>query len=161
MLHANAEQAKQGATFNARRTPKTARQVVISLIEENPQLPREQLFVKFQKIIDSDFSLSLRESVDWYFFTNMYTYAETNHSRSSGAERAARQERIVEKVASVKAQIELLFLPMPNGKAMRHCTGREMEGFGKAYVRIAKRVGSKTVGEVLNEDEVRGLMTPV
>ncbi len=160
MLHANTEQAKKGATFNARRTPKTARQVVISLVEDNPQLSRDELFAKFQKIIDVDVSLTLRESVDWYFFTNMYTYAETSHSRS-GAERAAREARVIEKAASVKAQIELLFLPMPNGKIMRYCTGREMGGFGKAYARIAKRVGAKTVGEVLNEDEVRGLMTPV
>ena len=55
-------------------------------------------------------------------------------------------------------QIALLFLTMPNGKAMRYCTGTEMKDFGKSYERIAKRVGSKTVGEVLNEDEVQRLM---
>lgn len=68
---------------------------------------------------------------------------------------AAHVDRSLEAVTKVL----LLNLEMPNGKRMRYCSGAEMAKFGKAYGRIAKKVGStKMVGSVLNEKEVRALM---
>jgi hypothetical protein len=65
----------------------------------------------------------------------------------------------VVKAAAAKArQTILLDLVMPNGKAMRFCTGDEMAKFGTAYSIIAERVGSVLVGEILVESEVRGLL---
>jgi len=53
----------------------------------------------------------------------------------------------------------LLDLIMPNGQAMRYCTGGEMVGFGKAYQAIAVKVGAENlVGEVLIESEVKALL---
>ena len=74
----------------------------------------------------------------------------------------ARQERQIDEhkmIASIQSQIMLLNLEMPNGKRMRYCTGAEMEQFGQAYRRIARKVGkTKRVGQVLDEKGVKALM---
>jgi hypothetical protein len=79
--------------------------------------------------------------------------------RSTPKQRTEIAEQIKATAETIKNQILLLNLEMPNGKRMRFCTGTEMGRFGKAYQRIAKRVGNKTVGAVLNEKEIRNLMT--
>jgi hypothetical protein len=61
--------------------------------------------------------------------------------------------------AAVAAKVVLLNLQMPNGKAMRCCTGEEMGRFGASYQKIANRVGkANLVGAVLTEPEVRALI---
>ncbi len=61
--------------------------------------------------------------------------------------------------ATAAAQVLLLNLAMPNGKPKRLCTGAEMSKFGKAYERIAERVGkANLVGDALTENEVRALI---
>jgi hypothetical protein len=48
---------------------------------------------------------------------------------------------------------------MPNGKALRDCTGREVRELGNAFIRIADRVGDDNfVGQILDEETVRGLL---
>lgn len=72
---------------------------------------------------------------------------------------AAQREELTSKVEAIKEQIMLLNLEMPNGKRMRWCTGAEMEKFGARYQQIAKKVGkTKTVGEVLSEEQVKAIM---
>lgn len=72
--------------------------------------------------------------------------------------RADIAEQIASTVDAIKNQLLILNMEMPNGKRMRYCTGREVGKFGKAYQRIAKRVGSKLVGAVLDEAGIRKLM---
>lgn len=70
---------------------------------------------------------------------------------------AAAQEREA-KIQEISDRL-LLNLEMPNGKRMRWCTGGEMKKFGGAYTRIGEKVGrSKTVGQVLSEDQVKAIM---
>lgn len=81
------------------------------------------------------------------------------HRRRTAQERQKEDEEVEAAAESIKDQIMFLNQEMPNGKRMRYCTGAEMDKFGKAYQRIAKRVGStKMVGSVLNEKEVRALL---
>jgi hypothetical protein len=87
--------------------------------------------------------------------------AETGYARrqrKTPEQRAEVAQQITATAESIKQQLLLLNLEMPNGKRMRYCTGREMGNFGKAYQRIAKRVGGKLVGAVLDESGVRKLM---
>jgi hypothetical protein len=58
------------------------------------------------------------------------------------------------KVAAAKVkETVLLDLIMPNGVAMRFCTGTQMAGYGKAYEAIAAMVG-----EVMVEAEIKALL---
>jgi hypothetical protein len=88
--------------------------------------------------------------------------AEIGYAKRQRSATPERRAEIAEQVAataeSIKQQLLLLNLEMPNGKRMRYCTGREMGNFGEAYRRIAKRVGTKLVGAVLDETGVRKLM---
>jgi hypothetical protein len=78
--------------------------------------------------------------------------------RPTPAEKQAREEAIEATAESIKNQLLLLNLEMPNGKRMRFCTGTEMANFGSAYQRIGKKCGGKMVGSVLDEKEVRALV---
>jgi len=170
----HSDTSKRGATFLAKNTPLTVRGILIDLVRENPKLDKELLFERFQQAISED--AEYLEAIQRYFFINNYNAVMTElrgeaaeGQRSTGfaapATVATSMARRIEREATVSAgveratrQIALLFLTMPNGKAMRYCTGTEMAKFGAGYAKIAKRAGSKTVGEVLNEDEVRKLM---
>jgi hypothetical protein len=53
---------------------------------------------------------------------------------------------------------KVLGLKMPNGKALRDCTGRECDHFGGWFKRLATKVGpDKRVGDVLTEADVRAI----
>lgn len=77
----------------------------------------------------------------------------------SEEEREQRKQERDTIVESIKSQILMLNLEMPNGKRMRYCTGAEMIKFGGAYQRIGRKVGAmKMVGSVLGEKEVRAFI---
>jgi hypothetical protein len=82
----------------------------------------------------------------------------------SAKERAAHQvaeKKAVKEIAAKVKETVLLDLVMPNGVAMRYCSGTRMADFGKAYEKIAERVGAAMVGEVMVEAEVRELLAVV
>jgi hypothetical protein len=95
-----------------------------------------------------------------YIVTN-FLGAEISYSRKRSARRTSEQieQETAEASENLTSQLLLLNLEMPNGKRMRHCTGNELAKFGKGYQRIASKVGAKRVGEVLDENEVRKLMS--
>ena len=166
--------ARQGVASLAQQSMTTPRSVVVELVQNDPRANKEDLFKEFLERIDGDDEY--RRAIDWYFFVHMFSYAHSAAERMQrkdgaipprpagsapppiAAAAAVRQEAVKSAVKQTVQHIALLFLTMPNGKAMRYCTGYEMKTFGHAYERIGKRVGSKTVGEVLTEDQVRGLM---
>jgi hypothetical protein len=73
--------------------------------------------------------------------------------------------RVTEHVRE-QAEKMLLDLLMPNGKALRDCTGAECDRFGKAdeqrgrwLQRVAAEVGpTRRVGDVLGEKQLKTLM---
>lgn len=173
MKYANNDGSRRGASFLGKNSLMNTRARTIELVRANPGVDLEDLFDKFIETIAS--AEDHQSAINWYFFINASTCAqgsgrtpeEITHRSSPRdyerapvtiAQRAERQEKVSAAATQIVNQISLLFLTMPNGKAMRYCTGREMEKFGKGYAKIAKRAGTKTVGEVLNEAEVRQLM---
>jgi hypothetical protein len=68
------------------------------------------------------------------------------------------ERKAVTAIAAKVRQTVLLDLLMPNGVAMRYCTGTQMISFGSAYRAIGERVGDAMVGEVIVEHEVRELL---
>jgi hypothetical protein len=82
----------------------------------------------------------------------------------SAKERAEHQavERVaVKQIAARVKETLVLDLIMPNGIAMRYCTGTQMATYGKAYEAIAAKVGTAMVGEVMVEAEVKALLAAV
>ena len=135
------------------------RQLVIALVDENPNTTDEHLI---QMAIQR-----MREDEEWLMAAGEYAVMQTLNTmharhRSSPVSSQQRAQASAERqtiVENIKQQIMLLNLEMPNGKRMRWCTGAEMEKFGGAFSRIGKKVGkSKTVGQVLSEEQVKSLM---
>ncbi len=157
-MHAHVESSRNGASALAKSASDNPREMLIKLIEQHKDSTKEDLFKLFRSHLDDE--PGYQRAVDWYFFINMYEYATTSRNRNKDpVERAEARQRQEQLVESIKAQIVLLDLTMPNGKSMRDCTGAEMAKFGNRYQRIAEKVGkAKTVGSVLNEDQVKAIM---
>lgn len=154
----NTELRSTGASFVAGRERDNPRDLVIDVVKNNPQASRSDQFEQFRALLQESGG-DYQRAVDWYFFVNMQSYLTGARDRSDPVTRAAATKQRENLVESIKAQIVLLELPMPNGKAMRDCTGGEMAKFGNRYQRIAEKVGkTKTVGAVLNEDQVRTIL---
>lgn len=152
-LHAN------GASFIAMSSDHNPRDLVVELVKKNPDRDRKELFNSFRETLD-EAGDDYRRAVEWYFFVNMYDYLVTSRrTPADPMERAQAKAKQTEMVESIKAQIVLLDLTMPNGKAMKDCTGGEMSKFGNRFQRIAEKVGkTKLVGAVLNEEQVKAIM---
>lgn len=155
----NMELRSTGASFVAGKLESNPLDLVSEAIEKNPTGTRAEQFEAFRELLDQH-SDAYQRAVDWYFFLNMHSYNFTNRNgKSEAVDRSIRRTRQSEMVESIKAQIMLLDLAMPNGKPMRACTGAEMAKFGNRYQRIAEKVGKvRTVGMVLDEEQVRKIM---
>lgn len=155
----NMELHAKGASFIAHTTEHNPRDLVVEIIKAHPDGNRKELFDKFRRHLD-DAGDEYRRAVEWYFFVNMHDYLVTNRTRRDDPVQRTRERTAQrELIESVKAQIVMLDLTMPNGRAMRDCTGAEMATFGNRFQKIAERVGkTKTVGSVLNEGEVQAIM---
>ncbi len=88
--------------------------------------------------------------------------ARRQQAAPSGRERIARkaaERQEVQEIAAKVKELALLDLIMPNGVAMRLCTGAQMADFGSMYQTIATKVGpANLVGEVLCEADCVALL---
>lgn len=154
----NMELHSTGASFIAEKTDHNPRDLVIEVVNAMPEGSRKDRFEQFWTSLD-DAGEGYRRAVAWYFFVNMHDYLTTSRNQRDPVQHAQSRVQQREIVESIKAQIVMLDLTMTNGKAMRDCTGAEMAKFGNRFQKIAERVGkTKTVGQVLSEDDVKAIM---
>lgn len=147
-----------GASFVAGREDSNPRDLVVDVVKNNPSGTRKEQFEQFRASLQESGD-EYQRAVDWYFFVNMQSYLTGTRHRADPVVRQAAVQQRAEMVEHIKAQIVVLDLTMPNGKPMKDCTGAEMAKFGNRYQKIAERVGkTKTVGSILNEEQVRGIM---
>ncbi|MGY4614783.1 hypothetical protein ACVWZ4_000010 [Bradyrhizobium sp. USDA 4472] len=153
-----AAEAAIGAAALTREASDNPFKMVYRLVDQHPGMDKNALFELFQvEIADSE---SFRRAVDLYFFTNAYSYATSarNH-RPAQSRRGPGRVGMEERTEAIKAQIIMLDLTMPNGKAMRDCTFQEMAMFGNRFTKLAA-MGKKTelVGVKLTEEQVKAIM---
>jgi hypothetical protein len=153
-----------GATRQTWRV-KSVRDLLAEIITANPQATNRVLLEKFVQHLreDEDYFLASAE----YAFDNALRALRREQNRPSAAARAARAAEKAKVaaahaklVARIKSNVVLLGMRMPNGKALRDCSGEECRHFGGWYTRVATAVGpTRLVGEVLSEKQVRALYT--
>ncbi len=155
----NMELHSTGASFIAGKSEHNPRDLVIDAIKAMPGASRKEVFDRFRALL-ADAGDDYNRAVEWYFFVNMHDYLTTSRNKGQDpVQRADARQQQAERVKAIKAQIIMLDLTMPNGKAMKDCTGAEMARFGNRYQRIAEKVGkAKLVGAVLNEDQVKAIL---
>jgi hypothetical protein len=86
--------------------------------------------------------------------------ARAAHLRRAATPKARATRKAEARRAAKDVVAKLLDMIMPNGKALRFCTGCEMEAFGEGFLRIAAAVPADAmVGEVLTEAETRALLS--
>lgn len=145
-----------GASFAKDSGP---RDLIVSLVEDNPGADRKELFEKFARSLNKK-SKDYRRAIEWYFFVNMYEYLTgSRHRQRDPVQLAEVRQANRNAIEQIKAKIVMLDLVMPNGKTIRDCTGHEMASFGTRFKKVAARVGKvNSVGSVLSEDELQKLM---
>jgi hypothetical protein len=148
---------------------------------DDPHTNDDRVSVKeqFIQFMNSSAGEIYRETAYLYWLDNNYRslladYPEPDKDTTPRAERKAerekitaeltqRAEKVIEQKAEQKAQIILLDWVLPNGKALRDCTGREckqMSGkVGSWLQKISDRVKpTELVGSILQESDVRKLL---
>lgn len=136
------------------------RVTIAKLRDDNPQATEDRLIKLFADAMREDDDL-LNAAAEYAVINAVNSIVRTSVAREpiKPVERAERAKQQAVMVESVKEQIMMLNMEMPNGKRMRWCTGAEMVKFGGAYTRIGKKVGTtKTVGQVLDEKAVRSFL---
>lgn len=169
---------QKGATRQTRRRP-VLRPVLKEMMDkvDDPHTNEDRELIKkqFLQFMNSAAGEAYRETAFSYWFDNNYRSLLTDYpeSESEQMERketaknvrektAAELKQRVEKAIEQKAQIILLDWVLPNGKALRDCTGRDckqMSGQVGGWLRkISDRVKpTELVGKVLQEADVRKL----
>lgn len=150
------------STLEPTRRRVDVREVVHDLHRRYPRMGEDRLAQMLAERIEEDRHLLLDASR--LLVHQIFVVTETRKHQRKAASAPVRAARRVADQAEAKAiatkarQTILLDLIMPNGKAMRFCSGTQMAGFGAAYAKIAERVGEAMVGEVMVEAEVKALM---
>jgi hypothetical protein len=144
-------------------------QVIQGLRRQNPRASKSVLAEQLADELLDDRPLLLAVTSDLVHKALAPVKVKAKSPTLKSAETARRQraahretETKVVKVAAEKLKEQVLLdLVMPNGIAMRFCTGTQMAGFGTAYQAIAAKAGDAMVGEVLVESEIKALLSNV
>lgn len=97
--------------------------------------------------------------VEYWFTVNYQRLKRTGESSESSKEERGemidKARSVVSAAVAREANVLLLGLTMPNGKKLKFCTGDEVVSFGTRMSVLGKRAGSKKIGLVFTEEEVR------
>lgn len=142
----------------------TPRSILVEISEANSGLNREALFKLFEEeVLNHPNKDNLIQIIMIYWFNNNYNSLKDDRFdkpvklRIVDPEEIRRHaELVVEKVVEEKVKKLLLELPMPNGKRLRECTGKDCRAMGSWMGKIGERIKpTDIVGQVLSEAEVR------
>lgn len=141
------------------------RDLLRRIIEEDPSASKVELLKACRDEIIKDEDMV--DAVIEYWFSNNYHSLIGQKSTTCDAQQKRRQS-ISEVATNIKERIEeraqmlLLDMILPNGKALRDCTGRECANLGNRIGQWLKRVSAEIrptqrVGDALSEERVRQL----
>jgi hypothetical protein len=142
------------------------REVIHELRRLNPRMGQERLVEALAERVEEDRRLLLdacavlvRQTISTIETTRRRRHQDGRTPEERTQRRAAAVAEVT-KLAEKVREVAMLDMLMPNGTAMRFCTGTQMAVFGSAYEKIAERVGAAMVGEVMVEAEVKLLLAP-
>lgn len=137
------------------------RDVLKETLERHPTESSENIFRIVKEIILAEDELV--ESVIEYWFSNNYRslremMVPVEQRRKRHSKRAAAVESFASQIKKKATEMVFLDWVLPNGKPLRHCTGRECLEAGGWLQNIGKTIKrDELVGKVLSEAQVRKL----
>lgn len=151
-----------GVTGAKRQTWRRAnpRDLLRRVVEENPKASNDELFKRFNKLVDGAADDILETIKRYYFDNNVRSLLAPDSlpARDLAARevlRATVADTVKDKIEE-KAKILLLEAIMPNGKPLRECTGRECRSMGGWLSEIGSKLKpSEVVGHKFSEDQVQ------
>lgn len=145
----------------------TSLALLIEVIRKNPRASEADHLTAFKRLIQTDgYEDYLNAALNRVFGIEYRTAygAAVPPTRDESAKKASARHRLqqeaVDRASRAAALIatRILDFVMPNGVAMRDCTGTYLTKLGGAYVKIGARCGKRVVGKVLTEADVVKLM---
>lgn len=144
----------RGATGDSWRL-KSVRNLFADLIAKHPDASEVKLIDMCAERIRDDEEYALAAAQ--YIVRNALEAREKQARQRSIAIQRPREQPAL--VASIKEQIMLLNLEMPNGKRLRYCTREEVAKWGKGYERMAKKMKPRQmVGQAFDEAQVKSIL---
>jgi hypothetical protein len=147
----------QSQPTRLRQSPQDIRAVVESLRRRHKAADNARIAELLLELVGEDRAL-LRVAVRFVVDRIAAQQRPTVRERIARQAAHAAEKIEVKALAAKVKELVLLDLMMPNGVAMRFCSGTQMAGFGTAYEKIAERAGTAMVGEVMVEAEVKALL---
>jgi hypothetical protein len=133
--------------------------VLARFMEQYPQAGEGELVDRMLR--EGEETPELNRSIYEYFVRNTMRAIEDNkirpQPRPSPAARQTATQEVAEAIRDRFAEVvaELCALPMPNGKDLGDCTGKELDQMGKAMERVRKIVPANlTVKEAVEKKKV-------
>lgn len=127
------------------------RSLLLELVRDLPHADAETLARHLRdRVLDDD-----------RYLLPIVRYFVRNNMRSLQDRRPRGQSRALVEQAKTKISARLLDMVMPNGKALRDCTGADVRRFGAGFSSIAKKVKPRQlVGQALTETDLRQMLGP-
>jgi hypothetical protein len=162
---------KLGATRQSwsRNSP---RDVLKAIVDAHPRENESELLRIFTDEIRQN-EAHVDAIIEYWFTNNLRSMRQAQQSPEAARQRAAERdavavaikqkvEKVIERKAQVKAQVMMLSLVMPNGKALKDCTGRDCKELstkvGPWLAALGKQLKpTQVVGKELSEAQVRKL----
>ena len=139
----NRRRKERSPSGKAKKIRARPRDLVVELVKKNPEADRKALFATFREMLEESGD-DYKRAVEWYFFVNMYDYLVVSRNRTPDPiERTQQRAEQRERIEAIKAQIVMLDLTMPNGKACRVVTFRDLLSLGHVLIYGHSRDGDR------------------
>ena len=134
-------------------------EVLVSLIDENPDATRDELKIKFRDKVcdDDDYMIPI---IDYYFlnaFRGLGNY-KSNDPKKMIKKRNEKVATMTDEIISKIQSVVILDLLLPSGKQARKSTFGECRRAGGFWLMIAKAgKATQIVGNVLTDEKAQNL----
>lgn len=135
------------------------RNLLKRMIEESPKKSKDKLLREFNDYVRSPAGMEYLDAIiEYWFSNNWHSLAEKPDIKGAAAAREARTAQFKSTIKTRAVEMVFLDFNMPNGKALRDCTGAECKRAGGWFAKIAAKIKpAEKVGNVLSEQDLRNL----
>jgi hypothetical protein len=153
------------------------RDLMLKIRKRHPTADRDENFAFFLEAMDKPGNQKYLHAIFEYYHTNAYKAlvndeakpkpAKPDKTKPAAKEKAAAAKQqatgkaadTVTAIVETQAKIVLLDMVLPNGIALRDCTGDDCRSAGGWLRKVGDLVGDNKVGDVLDENKLRSIYT--
>jgi hypothetical protein len=140
-----------------RKAKRNPTEIMRRLIEDDPNASFDRIFKSWWREVKDD--PDCFEAIGIHAGTNIWvslTRQRRAPARPTAAQAAEREIKVASAVQKILSVLTLDFV-MPNGMALRDCTGTQVAKFGGIFAKIGQKAGKRLVGEALTDAQIKAM----